>query len=57
MNRVMLLNGASPLSPNQGLTVGNKKIKTLPLPKYFIKDVTDKLYQAKHSTGKRKIGG
>ena len=57
MNRVMLLNGASPLSPNQGLTVGNKKIKTLPLPKYFIKDVTDQLYQTEHSVGKRKIGG
>ena len=55
MNRVMLLNGASPLSPNQGLTVGNKKIKTLPLPKYLQKDVTDQLYQAKHSIGKREI--
>lgn len=54
---MMLLNGASPIKLNQGPVVRNKKIKTLSLPKFFSIHVTDQLYQAKYSIGKRKIGG
>jgi hypothetical protein len=57
MSKVMLLNGASPIKLNQGPVVRNKKIKTLSLPKFFSIHVTDKLYQAEYSIGKRKIGG
>lgn len=51
------LNGAPPHLSNHSSNAGNKENQNLTFAENLDTDVTDQLYQAAHSIGKRKIRG